>query len=623
MTAKRSHIRIDQLAFTGPERLAETLPFGDGVNIVWGASNSGKSFVRKSIDYVVGGDKLTLPPQGKGYDSALLWLTLPNGELVTLRRSIFGGDVYKAAGHVLDVDPSSSGYEVLGQKHTKAANVSKFLLAKAGFREARLLKNERADKSTFSLRLLMRYLLVDETRMIDEKSVLLSHNTTVTSEDKGLIKFLLTGVDGSSVEPVRSSDELKAARDGKIEVLSQLADELRETIDESIDIDEKEADLDKADNDRNELHTVLSKQQDALDAKVIEVRSLDEKIRGKTGRIAELNAMTSRFVELAAIYASDIDRLRGLEEGGFLLQRFASISCPLCGADPAHQVHDHGLGAVEEQRQAVEAEIAKISADAAELDKAIADVRSEVLFEEENLSKLNNDRNKEAGSQRAEMEREVSARAIFTLANKQFQEISADIKVRQRLLELERLIGELSNQSVRSRQRAAGIDLNLDLTQSEAHELSQVIKGILVAWNYPGADAVHFEKGDHDIVVDGKRRRDNGAGVRALLHSAFKVGVLVYCIQKGRPHPGFLILDSPLLAYRPAEEGRFGAVLEDEIALRDAGVAHNFYTFLHNMRDKAQFIVIENHRSDQEVVEQFPNVRFTLDPEFGRVGLFG
>ncbi|WP_185962350.1 hypothetical protein [Palleronia caenipelagi] len=146
--------------------------------------------------------------------------------------------------------------------------------------------------------------------------------------------------------------------------------------------------------------------------------------------------------------------------------------------------------------------------------------------------------------------------------------------------------------TVRSRQRADGIDFNLELSNSEAHEPSTVIKRILKAWNHPGADAVHFEKGDQDIVVDGKRRRDNGAGVRALLHAAFKIGVLIYCIEKGLPHPRFVILESPLFAYRPAEEERFKDLTEDELELRRADVATHFYHHLQGMADLTQLIFV-------------------------------
>jgi hypothetical protein len=282
----RRRITIDRLMFTGPERQAAFVEFKSGVNIIWGASNSGKSFVRKSIDYVLGGDHPTLPPEGKGMDNYLLWLTLPGDQQVTLRTSALGGDIHKADGHLPAVDTTSPGYEVFSRKHVSSPNVSRFLLSASGFRAAQLLKNERAEKAPFSLRVLMRYLIVDETRMIDEKSLLLAHNTTVTSEDKGLLKFLLTGIDGSSIAQVRSADQLKAVKEGQIELLSQMADQLRESIDEAIDTDAIVTRLADAEYERASLLEVLSERQTSLDALSREERGLSDDIRGHQLRIA-------------------------------------------------------------------------------------------------------------------------------------------------------------------------------------------------------------------------------------------------------------------------------------------------------------------------------------------------
>lgn len=618
----RRRIIIDRLMFTGPEGPAAFVEFKSGVNIIWGASNSGKSFVRKSIDYLLGGDHPTLPPEGKGMDNYLLWLTLPENQQVTLRASALGGDIYKADGHLTALDTTSTGYEVFSRKHVSSPNVSRFLLSASGFRAAQLLKNERAEKAPFSLRVIMRYLIVDETRMIDEKSLLLAHNTTVTSEDKGLLKFLLTGIDGSSIAQVRSADQLKAVKEGQIELLSQMADKLRETIDEAISTDEIASDLADAEDERASLLEVLSERQTSLDVLAKKERGLFDDIRGHQMRIAELSALRVRFEELARVYASDLDRLQGLEEGGFLLQRFASMNCPLCGAVPGHQQHDHGLSGIEEQRRAVESEIGKIRSEARQLEMALADADIEIIEIEQLIVDVDG-RFRQARINREEAgKHEISARSIFLSTSVACEKLEADLDGRRRLADLETQITRIKAESVKSRQRAEGIDLNLDLTNSEAHELSTVVKQVLKAWNYPGADALHFDKSDQDIVVDGKRRRDNGAGVRALLHAAFKVGVLVHCIEKGKPHPGFVILDSPLFAYRPAEEIQHGELTEDELRLRSADVATHFYRHLQSMAHQAQFIVIENHKSDQTVVVPYNNYQFTRNAAIGRAGLF-
>lgn len=126
----------------------------------------------------------------------------------------------------------------------------------------------------------MRYLLIDETRVIVKKSLLLAHNTTATSEEKGLLKFLLTGVDGSSIAQVRSGDQLKAAKEGQIELFSQMAEQLRKVIDDTVETTAVIADLATAEQKRPTFSKQLA----------LEERRFSIDIRGYHAQIAELNA---------------------------------------------------------------------------------------------------------------------------------------------------------------------------------------------------------------------------------------------------------------------------------------------------------------------------------------------
>jgi AAA15 family ATPase/GTPase len=49
---------LRRLSFDGPKVEPRFLPFGDGLNIVWGASNAGKSFIVKALDFMAGGGSL-------------------------------------------------------------------------------------------------------------------------------------------------------------------------------------------------------------------------------------------------------------------------------------------------------------------------------------------------------------------------------------------------------------------------------------------------------------------------------------------------------------------------------------------------------------------------------------
>jgi hypothetical protein len=66
---------------------------------------------------------------------------------------------------------------------------------------------------------------------------------------------------------------------------------------------------------------------------------------------------------------------------------------------------------------------------------------------------------------------------------------------------------------------------------------------------------VHYSKEMSDFVIDGKPRGSRGKGLRAISHAAVTLGLLEYCQERSLPHPGFVVMGSPLLAcFKP--EGR-------------------------------------------------------------------
>jgi len=145
----------------------------------------------------------------------------------------------------------------------------------------------------------------------------------------------------------------------------------------------------------------------------------------------------------------------------------------------------------------------------------------------------------------------------------------------------------------------------------------------LTAWQFPNADKVQFDERAYDITIGGKSRAANGKGVRAILHAAFNVAVIVYCIENSLPHPGFVVLDTPLLTYREPMSSRHGELSADEAQLKTTSVAENFYKHLASLQDKVQFIVIENTDPPAAIRVLARIETFTGVDHNGRFGLLG
>jgi hypothetical protein len=119
-----------------------------------------------------------------------------------------------------------------------------------------------------------------------------------------------------------------------------------------------------------------------------------------------------------------------------------------------------------------------------------------------------------------------------------------------------------------------------------------------------GDDAAQreFLAGAQDILLDGKERAANGKGVRAILHAAFKVAIMIHCHRRKLPHPGFVLLDTPLLTYRePMDVPRYGELEVDEAALKATSLDQRFYRHLARLAPIGQVIVLENSDPPEDI----------------------
>jgi hypothetical protein len=162
----------------------------------------------------------------------------------------------------------------------------------------------------------------------------------------------------------------------------------------------------------------------------------------------------------------------------------------------------------------------------------------------------------------------------------------------------------------------------LEVPGTAVYEFAQTVSNVLAEWQFPGDRHVSFDDTTFDLRIDGKLRKDNGKGVRAITHAAFKVGLLLYCQERQLPHPGFLILDTPLLTYRDPLSSRHGPLSADDEPIRNTSLKEFFFEHLAAHSAQSQFVVVENVDLP-EGIEALAKVQtFTSDPGSGRAGLF-
>jgi hypothetical protein len=612
-----SGLRLRFLTFFGPNKPAASVSFGPGLNVLYGASDTGKSFVVETIDFMMGGKPpLREVPERIGYDRILLGLETLKGAAYTIVRSIDGGAFQLYEG-LLDVLPDEEVQpSVLAEQHSEKnqTNLSTFLLGHCGLARKRVRRNARGETNSLSFRNIARLMIVTETEITQQRSPLSDGNVVADTSNLSTFKLLLTGVDDSSLVTSAQREPEELSRDAQLQLLDQLLVDYRDQLKEMTKSpNELEEQLTKIDSSLSQHARQLSATEADFQHAAARRRELRKKLEESKDRRNEVGALLERFSLLDRHYSSDIERLRAIEEGGTLFGILGSSSCPLCGSEPGHQrASTECEGNIDAVVEAARKEIAKIKLLRAELGMTIKDLTREGASFDRRMPAVV----AELAQISAQVDKLIAPRlAKFRSSYAEFADKRGEVREAIALLrtvhDIERRRADLEKGPL---DRAQSNIAQGDIPTTAAEGFARCVEAILKKWHFPEGGRVHFDSKTRDLVIAGKQRGARGKGLRAITHAAFTLGLLDYCRRNGTPHPGFVILDSPLLAYREPD----GA--DDDLTGTD--LKEQFYSYLQSLSEDRQVIVVENTDPPPAIKSLVQVKMFSKNPHSGRYGLF-
>lgn len=196
------------------------------------------------------------------------------------------------------------------------------------------------------------------------------------------------------------------------------------------------------------------------------------------------------------------------------------------------------------------------------------------------------------------------------------------MQIRDQLAEAEVLQGRLKELNA-ERQRIASIvwkkepkEENSDVFLPQAIEAFTLrVQTLLEGWKYPDLTRVTFSDEKVDLIISGKERGSEGKGFRAIANAAFMIGLLDYCSasETELPHPGLVVLDSPLVTYKRRDTEPGEAIPED--------VTTAFYEALSKLSAESQVIVLENNDPPADLHQKIHYTHFSRST-IGRYGFF-
>ncbi|KJR44364.1 ATPase involved in DNA repair [Desulfosporosinus sp. I2] len=272
------------------------MEFSNGVNIIYGPSNTGKTYIVRCIDYLFGSDENPID-ETTGYDCIKLIVKTAKGS-ITLSRKLSKKKV-----EVLSSDNKiESGTYLLKGKYEKTIN-SIWLRLIGVDEQYFIIKNEQFEKQCLTLRTFIHIFLLTEQRIINNKSILLPITATANTATISSLLFLANGNDFGEITPQEDKKIKKAKKNAVVayinKELSNLADRkgaLAETLalNKPLNLDQEISNIiDKISSKETAVTVAISRNQQLL-----------KELTNTNERLSECNILYNRYQELKSQYSS-------------------------------------------------------------------------------------------------------------------------------------------------------------------------------------------------------------------------------------------------------------------------------------------------------------------------------
>ena len=599
-------LQLRRIILEGPKVETASVSFEAAANIIAGESDTGKSYLLHCIDYVFGADELRKRiPQAEPYSRLLVEFENTEGQFLCLVRHLSGGDL--AAYHCRVEDITGDGEKIAYRRHgtSTAPDVTSVLFPFAAIPEATLRANKDGKTQRLTIRNFIPPVLVDEISVIEEQSPVLGPGGYDSTARERMFAFMLSGKDDKGVIAAERREITKTKLNAQLGVIADLLAPLEKRLGQA-DSERPEETIERVEATIASVTSSIAQYEDERAHLIEERQSAVGDLQRAETQLVATDELLTRYHLLAERYSSDLERLDFIAEGSHYFAGLQEVRCPLCDQlmTPEH-VHIAAVGS-ENVYAAARAEAAKILAQRRDLEDAVAslEARREARSGEQVVAQQTIVRTKSRLDEIVQPALRADAQRLQELLDRRVS-LETTKGDREQLDSLIAKKEEIERTSAASR---AGKRDWEPLPGKALREFCDEVEAVLKEWQWNGAGHVEFDARKYDLIVDGQARQSHGKGVRAVLYSAFAIGLLRYCAVHSRPHPGFIIIDSPLTSYK-----KRGAQVKGDDGSIDLGVEAAFWDALKRVTEGIQVIIVENKEPPADVAAAVHYVWFAGD----------
>jgi hypothetical protein len=578
------------ISATGSNVIKSSLDFVQGLNIVCGPSNTGKSYIYHCIDYLFGSSVVPFD-ESTGYDTIRMEVITGNGHSLSLERQL-GKNTVQVISDVPGID--SEKYSTSSGKQ----KLSALWLALIGISEEhKIVKNQHFHSQTLTWRTLLHSFLIDEERIPQKEPILLQTQYAARPASLSALLYLMTGKDYGEFAAQDTPEIKKARKKAKSDYITEKLGELTEQHGKIADSMASLEGVDIEAEMRSVIDRITQTENDIIIA-TKRSRKLLEQVYDISARLEEGDFLYDRYKALESQYLSDIKRLEFISDGE---ENFVNSStptrCPVCDSELTEQedIHLHdsnvALSTITAKLNDLREVIVELSQDKVILGKRLDELKTE------NDNLLSVIRNK-LEPQAAELNTKLKDYRIVV----QMKHEMSVIKILSEGMNADLGVIEFDDES----------ELKFKpkeyFTRDFIDTMSSYLAEMLESCKFEKFLTARFSIDSFDVVTNGRRKDIEGSGFRAFLNTVLAFSFMRYLTKHGKYAPGLLVIDSPILS-----------LMEKESEKATDSMKSSLFQYLIDNQQFGQVIILENEIPSIDYSRT--NVeRFTMDENNGRYG---
>ena len=592
-----SYFYISQVKALSDVKNDAIIDFTPGCNVISGKSNSGKTMIIRTIDWLFGADYdkgkgLPFLPEVTGYHTAELTLTTQNGKII-MRRQV-------GKGAKLTVESTDS---ILKPGIYNSNEINKIWLSLMGLQDnIKIIGSEDMKLQSLTWRSLLPMIITEKEEIASDNSVIAKKGFSNTAILSAIIYLITneTNIPDDFDEPENEKKiRVKAVKNfvgEKLDVYKAKLDDLNKLLETYPNSDIIEI--------TNTLVEKLAFIQNQIETISTEINVLTSKILNKHQLLLELNTSLEQLQALKTKYTSEIKRLENIVAGqSLLLDVPKKRKCPICESYTEKRYSD---GYIESAKIELENTVMKLN----DLVNVIKDLNN-------NISTCENDI-KYYCDQKEILSNTISSQLSpkANIINSEIKEINSYILIKQEISILEKLNEEWNNdviKYIKKAERKYTYKPKEHFEDDFVSDITNLVNSILNDINFRTYEPnynVTFDLQEFDIKINKQfKLHFAGTGYKSYLNSILILAFREYFFNNATNKPNFFVIDSPFMGFDEGETEKI-----------DENLKINFIKYISNHTKQSQLIILENPKGMPNKAYDSPNINYIIFSENGRKG---